>query len=98
MEKTVKIRYEHSKGLVIDEFNNQNLSPTQIKFLERTDKNYEIIKAWITRGGYLQVNFKRHSRDFPYGMTCINRRGGIEEQELSKYYDPECDLLYNVNY
>lgn len=63
------------------------------KMIERTgDKMIDIA---LTRGGYICVDFKRNSKEYPYGREIRGVRGGWISSLQGREYDFEHGWIMN---
>lgn len=71
-----------------NDFNIRN-RPTRSQFywLKNFVKYNDVLEIGITRGGFISVDFKRKSREYPYGNTVIGRNGGHLSTTIGREYE-----------
>ncbi len=67
----------------------RTISNSQQKWLDKIieQKGDKIIDIALTRGGYISVDFKRESKEYPYGREVRGLRGGWISSYQGKEYD-----------
>ena len=59
-------------------------------------KEKDILQVALTRGGYLSIDYRRKSKEYPYGRSVIGRRGGWISTYIAKDYNSETHSLVDA--
>ena len=75
----------------------KKLSKSQQKWLDKIieQKGDKIIDIALTRGGYISVDFKRSSKEYPFGREIRGTKGGWIASLQGKEYDFENGWIMN---
>jgi hypothetical protein len=75
----------------------ENASPSQLKIFERHLRHgrENILQAFISKGGYLVVDYRAVTTD-AYYHDIYGRRGGLDTREMYPYYDYESMYGYGM--
>lgn len=75
----------------------KTISKSQQKWIDKLiEQNGErIIDIALTRGGYISVDFKRESKEYPFGREIRGVKGGWISSLIGKEYDFENGWIMN---
>ena len=76
---------------------NKTITKSQQKWLNRIvkEKGEKIINISLTRAGWISVDFKRESKEYPFGREIRGLRGGWISSLQGKEYDFENGWIMN---